>query len=141
MGIFYPAVTGLLAGANRSGNIVHPQTMIPKGTVGAQLISSFTYFLLAILYACGADGQTLMMEGVITFAEVTWPTKYLCAVGIVCSAGGSAIENMAGAPRLLLGMYEDGNLNFLNRFKGNFTLIVIVNSFFILGFTMIGEID
>ena len=48
---------------------------------------------------------------------------------------------MAGAPRLLLGMYEDGNLNFLNRFKGNFTKIVVVNSFLILGFTMIGEID
>ena len=48
---------------------------------------------------------------------------------------------MAGAPRLLLGMYEDGNLNFLKPFKGNFTKIVIVNSFIVLGFTMIGEID
>jgi hypothetical protein len=48
---------------------------------------------------------------------------------------------MAGCPRLLLGMYEDGNLGFLKPFKGNFKLIIIVNAFLILGFTMIGSVD
>jgi hypothetical protein len=58
--------------------------MIPRGTILAQLISTFTYFLLTVFFGCGADRATLTMPDVVTFAEVTWPTRYLCAIGIVC---------------------------------------------------------
>jgi hypothetical protein len=38
------------------------------------------------------------------------------AIAMIMSSAGAAIENIAGAPRLLFAMATDGNLKFLNRF-------------------------
>uniref|UniRef100_A0A3Q2YCQ5 Solute carrier family 12 member 3 n=1 Tax=Hippocampus comes TaxID=109280 RepID=A0A3Q2YCQ5_HIPCM len=41
--IFFPAATGILAGANISGDLSDPQSAIPKGTLLAILITGLTY--------------------------------------------------------------------------------------------------
>uniref|UniRef100_A0A671X5D6 Solute carrier family 12 member 2 n=1 Tax=Sparus aurata TaxID=8175 RepID=A0A671X5D6_SPAAU len=43
--IFFPAATGILAGANISGDLTDPQSAIPKGTLLAILITGITYCL------------------------------------------------------------------------------------------------
>uniref|UniRef100_A0A8C4QCR9 Solute carrier family 12 member 3 n=1 Tax=Eptatretus burgeri TaxID=7764 RepID=A0A8C4QCR9_EPTBU len=45
--IFFPAATGILAGANISGDLKDPQRAIPKGTILAILISSLVYIALS----------------------------------------------------------------------------------------------
>ena len=50
-GVFFPAVTGILAGANISGNLKNPQQAIPKGTLLSILITSIVY--LAFCWICG----------------------------------------------------------------------------------------
>ncbi|XP_053954948.1 bumetanide-sensitive sodium-(potassium)-chloride cotransporter isoform X1 [Anastrepha ludens] len=50
--IFFPAATGILAGANISGDLKDPQKSIPKGTLLAILISTATYLLM--VFICGA---------------------------------------------------------------------------------------
>lgn len=47
--IFFPAATGILAGANISGDLKNPQKDIPLGTVLAIAISSSTYILVVWL--------------------------------------------------------------------------------------------
>eukprot|EP00494_Astrolonche_serrata_P034084 UN34353 len=47
-GIFFPAVTGIMAGANISGDLRNPSENIPKGTLWAVYVSIFTYCLMAI---------------------------------------------------------------------------------------------
>lgn len=47
--IFFPAATGILAGANISGDLADPQRSIPKGTFLAILITSCCYILFAII--------------------------------------------------------------------------------------------
>lgn len=49
--IFFPAATGILAGANISGDLKDPQTAIPKGTLLAILITSISYILMAFVAA------------------------------------------------------------------------------------------
>ena len=41
--IFFPAATGILAGANISGDLKDPQTAVPKGTLMAIIISTIVY--------------------------------------------------------------------------------------------------
>lgn len=51
--IFFPAATGILAGANISGDLKDAQDAIPKGTLLAIILSSAVYILSAwILGAC-----------------------------------------------------------------------------------------
>ncbi|WAQ98879.1 S12A2-like protein, partial [Mya arenaria] len=49
--IFFPAATGVLAGANISGDLKDPQRAIPKGTFLAILITSAIY--IAMVFAIG----------------------------------------------------------------------------------------
>ncbi|XP_063312691.1 solute carrier family 12 member 2-like [Pelobates fuscus] len=49
--IFFPAATGILAGANISGDLEDPQSSIPKGTLLAILISTTTYLAVAVVSA------------------------------------------------------------------------------------------
>uniref|UniRef100_A0A8D2ITA8 Solute carrier family 12 member 1 n=1 Tax=Varanus komodoensis TaxID=61221 RepID=A0A8D2ITA8_VARKO len=49
--IFFPAATGILAGANISGDLEDPQEAIPKGTMLAILITTIVYVGVAICAA------------------------------------------------------------------------------------------
>ncbi|XP_019389167.1 PREDICTED: solute carrier family 12 member 1 isoform X3 [Crocodylus porosus] len=49
--IFFPAATGILAGANISGDLEDPQSAIPKGTMLAILITTIAYLGVAICAA------------------------------------------------------------------------------------------
>uniref|UniRef100_A0A8C6NWC1 Solute carrier family 12 member 1 n=1 Tax=Nothobranchius furzeri TaxID=105023 RepID=A0A8C6NWC1_NOTFU len=46
--IFFPAATGILAGANISGDLRDPQAAIPKGTLLAIFITGVTYLAVAL---------------------------------------------------------------------------------------------
>ncbi|CRK92474.1 CLUMA_CG006045, isoform C [Clunio marinus] len=47
--IFFPAATGILAGANISGDLKDPQKAIPKGTLLAIFITTLSYLGMAVL--------------------------------------------------------------------------------------------
>ncbi|XP_061203331.1 solute carrier family 12 member 1 isoform X1 [Neopsephotus bourkii] len=49
--IFFPAATGILAGANISGDLKDPQIAIPKGTMLAIVITTVAYIAVAICVA------------------------------------------------------------------------------------------
>ncbi|NXE03719.1 S12A1 protein, partial [Lophotis ruficrista] len=49
--IFFPAATGILAGANISGDLKDPQSAIPKGTMLAILVTTIAYIAVAICAA------------------------------------------------------------------------------------------
>ncbi|XP_052008495.1 solute carrier family 12 member 1-like [Xyrauchen texanus] len=64
--IFFPAATGILAGANISGDLEDPQDAIPKGTLLAIFITGITYLGIALCVsvtvvrdATGLHNQTI----------------------------------------------------------------------------------
>jgi len=50
--VFFPAVTGIVAGANLSGDLKDPGTAIPKGTLGAIALTYVTYVVYGIMVGC-----------------------------------------------------------------------------------------
>ncbi|XP_042906995.1 solute carrier family 12 member 2-like [Parasteatoda tepidariorum] len=55
--VFFPAATGILAGANISGDLKDPQTAIPKGTLLAILITTLSYILFVVV-----AGSTVLLQ-------------------------------------------------------------------------------
>lgn len=47
--VYFPAATGILAGANISGDLANPQYSIPKGTFLAIFISTISYIVFAVI--------------------------------------------------------------------------------------------
>jgi len=47
--IFFPAVTGIFAGANLSGDLRDPAESIPKGTLLSILITGLSYTYIVVL--------------------------------------------------------------------------------------------
>ncbi|XP_013170024.1 PREDICTED: bumetanide-sensitive sodium-(potassium)-chloride cotransporter isoform X3 [Papilio xuthus] len=47
--IFFPAATGILAGANISGDLKDPQKSIPKGTLLAIVLTTLSYLVIALI--------------------------------------------------------------------------------------------
>ncbi|MCZ6672068.1 MAG: hypothetical protein O7C75_03935 [Verrucomicrobia bacterium] len=104
--IFFPAVTGVMAGASMSGDLKDPSKSIPKGTLWAVIIT-FIVYAGQILWlgksAPRADlvGNALVMEEISAFGPLIY-------AGLWAATISSAIASLLGAPRTLQALAMDG---------------------------------
>nr|XP_010298021.1 PREDICTED: solute carrier family 12 member 2-like [Balearica regulorum gibbericeps] len=76
--IFFPAATGILAGANISGDLADPQSAIPKGTLLAILITTLVYVGIAVsVGSCVVRDATGNVNNTLV-AELTNCTTAAC---------------------------------------------------------------
>eukprot|EP00161_Ancyromonas_sigmoides_P016768 TRINITY_DN4508_c0_g1_i15.p1 TRINITY_DN4508_c0_g1~~TRINITY_DN4508_c0_g1_i15.p1 ORF type:complete len:423 (-),score=133.80 TRINITY_DN4508_c0_g1_i15:446-1714(-) len=122
LAVFFPAVTGIMAGANISGDLKDAQVAIPKGTIWAVGVSSIVY--LALTWAVGAsylrgppdvDWGLYMDKLMMTNMSLWAPIVY---VGVICATLSSALASLVGAPRVLQAVARD-NLFPVLRVFGN----------------------
>ncbi|WOL17211.1 cation-chloride cotransporter 1 isoform X1 [Canna indica] len=116
VGLFFPAVTGIMAGSNRSASLKDTQRSIPVGTLAATLVTSFLYLITVLLFGATATREELLTNRLLT-AAVAWPFPAIIYVGIVLSTLGAALQSLTGAPRLLAAIANDDILPVLNYFK------------------------
>ncbi|KAG9394299.1 Amino acid permease [Carpediemonas membranifera] len=150
--VFYPSVTGIMAGPNRAASLKAPGKAIPLGTTSAIGLTTFIYVSIVVLFCFTIDNDTLrntyqMIDGKRFFpvSEVSWPTRYIVDAGIFSSTIGAALQTATGAPRLLQAIASDNVLPILkplrHRVLGNpvpATVFTAVLVFFIL---MMGELN
>ncbi|KAF5300126.1 hypothetical protein FQR65_LT09216 [Abscondita terminalis] len=166
--VFFPAATGILAGANISGDLKDPQSSIPKGTLLAILITTSSYVLMAGI--CGftvlrnASGNvTQYFDGTFTNCApgeckyglhnsfqvielVSWVGPLIYA-GCFAATLSSALASLVSAPKVFQALCKDKLYPYIEWFakgygKNNEPVRGYVLTFFIaIAFILIGELN
>jgi len=108
--IFFPAVTGIMAGANMSGDLKDPRRSIPLGTLGSILVTMIIYIGLAYFLARVATPEELRTNQMIMVDKALWAPAIIA--GIMGATLSSALGSMLGAPRILQALAEQKTVPF-----------------------------
>uniref|UniRef100_A0A3Q1J3H6 Solute carrier family 12 member 9 n=1 Tax=Anabas testudineus TaxID=64144 RepID=A0A3Q1J3H6_ANATE len=128
--IFFPAATGILAGANISGDLRDPQGGLPKGTLLAILITGVTYLAVALC--------------VMTMVSGFGP---LIIAGTFSATLSSALASLVSAPKVFQALCKDNIYKALHFFakghgKNNEPIRGYVLTFVIsVAFILIGDLN
>lgn len=103
--IFFPAVTGIMAGVSMSGDLRDPSRSIPRGTIGAVVVTLVIYAAEIVLLALCADRTSLKQNNLILLDIASAPQ--LVYVGLWAATLSSALASLAAAPRTLQALAHD----------------------------------
>lgn len=103
--VFFPAVTGIMAGISLSGDLKDPQKAIPRGTLTAVLTGFVIYLTVPIALAVAADPERLIANNLIWFELAAVPL--LIFPGLWGAIFSSAVGSILGAPRTLEALIGD----------------------------------
>ncbi len=103
--VFFPAATGILAGANMSGELADPRRSIPLGTLAAIGLSAIIYIALAVWSARAAPTDELVSNYTIMLDRSLWGPGVLA--GLLGATFSSALSSLVGAPRILAALARD----------------------------------
>ena len=104
--IFFPATTGITAGANMSGDLKDPAKSIPWGTILAILFTAAIYALQLVLMA-GASPRADLKSGPFEALQEMSIFGPLVVMGVFAATLSSALGSFLGAPRILQAMGQD----------------------------------
>ncbi|XP_058240649.1 solute carrier family 12 member 6-like isoform X1 [Hemibagrus wyckioides] len=122
VGIFFPSVTGIMAGSNRSGDLKDAQRSIPIGTILAILTTSLVYLSCVVLFGACVEGVLLRdkfgdsVKGNLVVGTLAWPSPWVIVIGSFFSTCGAGLQSLTGAPRLLQAIAKDNIIPFLRVF-------------------------
>ncbi|XP_043946178.1 solute carrier family 12 member 5 [Protopterus annectens] len=122
VGIYFPSVTGIMAGSNRSGDLRDAQKSIPVGTILAILSTSFVYISSIFLFGASIEGVVLRdkfgeaINGKLVVGVLSWPSAWVIVIGSFFSSTGAGLQSLTGAPRLLQAIARDGIIPMLRVF-------------------------
>ncbi len=108
--VFFPAVTGILAGVSLSGTLHDPRRSIPKGTMAAILLSFAIYMALAYWLSRVATPEELVTNFTVMIDKAAWGWAVLA--GLLAATFSAALNSMVGAPRVLQAMAQHGVVPF-----------------------------
>ena len=106
--VFFPAATGIMAGANMSGELKDPRKSIPLGTLWAIGVSFLVYMGLAYWIARSATVDELLGNYNIMIEKSFFPP--LVIAGVLGATFSSALASMVGSSRILFAMGQHGVL-------------------------------
>lgn len=102
--VFFPAATGIMAGANMSGELKDPKRSIPMGTLWAIGVSFIIYMALAYWLAHSATEYELLNNYNIIIDKAFFGP--LIIAGVLGATFSSALASIVGSSRILFAMGE-----------------------------------
>lgn len=128
-GVLFNGCTGVMAGANLSGDLAKPSRAIPLGTILACLYTFIIYIGVSLLLAASSPSYLLQNQyNVLQLIDI-WPP--VVAVGILTVTLSAALSTLIGASRILHAIAQDeifGPLlrpfKIVNRWKNPFAAVL-----------------
>ena len=103
--LFFPAVTGIMAGANMSGDLKDPARSIPLGTFLSVIVTGVIYLALVFLLG-GTQPRGELISNNLVMSEIA-VSPMLIVAGVMAATLSSALGSMMGAPRILQAFAKD----------------------------------
>ncbi len=106
--LYFPAVTGILAGVNMSGDLKDPARSLVRGTMGAIAVG-FVIYLLEIVLCGGATARSDLIEQPYAMlkTQALYGAGFLVSGGVFAATISSAVGSFLGAPRVLQALSRD----------------------------------
>ncbi|MBN2375331.1 MAG: amino acid permease [Sedimentisphaerales bacterium] len=116
--IYFPAVTGIMAGVNMSGDLKNPGRSIPLGTLAAVGVGLLIY-AAQILLCGGAQTREQMLNASFETLcnQALFGAGFLVVAGVFAATLSSALGSFLGAPRVLQAVGRDKIVPMLGYFS------------------------
>lgn len=112
--LFFPAVTGIMAGVNMSGDLKNPSRSIPNGTFASVGMTTIIYLAMCVFLAGSAE-RSVLTGDTFVIKDLAW-SGLLIYLGVFCATLSSALGSMMGAPRILQAFARDNVFGWLRWF-------------------------
>ena len=105
--VFFPAVTGLLAGVSLSGDLKDPGKAIPAGALAAVVLGFAIYLIIPLALYYGAPADVLQSDELV-WTQLAVGGFWFIVPGMWGAILSSAFGSILGAPRTLQALAKDG---------------------------------
>ncbi|CAH1961810.1 unnamed protein product [Acanthoscelides obtectus] len=144
-GVLFSGVTGIMAGANMSGELKNPGKSIPWGTLSAVGFTFLVYLGCSVLVSATCTAYLLQNNYLFLTGVSIWPASV--AIGLLTATWSAALSNVIGGSRVLEALAKDNvfgsALNFITRgtWKGNPVAAVVVSAVLVQFVLLIGSLN
>jgi len=142
--IFFPAVTGIAAGAAMSGDLKDPKRSLPAGILSAVGVGLVIYIFIAVWLTVMASPDQLRANYTIMIDIAFW--RWPVIAGIMGATLSSALGSLIGAPRILMALAQDHLVPFPKALaaksaKGEPRLALVVTVLLVQVSLLMGNLD
>ncbi|KAL9981220.1 hypothetical protein ACROYT_G009894 [Oculina patagonica] len=144
--VLFNGVTGIMAGANISGDLKRPGYAIPFGTLGASLFTFIVYILLVSFTS--ATCPRPLLKNNYNYIQIINKVPWMITVGAFAATLSAALSCLIGASRILQALAKDDLLGVVLRPFGKVTRrngeplrAVLISWFFVQIVLLIGNLN
>ncbi len=142
--LFFPAVTGLMAGVGMSGELSDPKKQLPKGVLSALVITTIIYLAMVVFLGYYSNTAELLENNLILVELAAFAPLVL--IGILAATFSSALTTLVAAPRVLLALGEHsilprGKMLSSKTDKGEPRNATLITGLIVVGLLFVGSLN